>query len=127
MVSANPATKKTTTTKTTTTTTAKASAARAAPGGKATTSAAASKASAPKAGGAAAGGAAASGGNRVKQQTENYECPVCLELCADPVLTPCKHFMCFACSKAVIKSGMTCPMCRAHFDRNFIPSVDKTL
>ena len=31
----------------------------------------------------------------VGAQRDDYECPVCLELCAQPVLTPCKHFMCF--------------------------------
>ena len=54
-------------------------------------------------------------------QRDNYECPVCLELCAQPILTPCKHFMCFQCNKRVVAAGMTCPMCRAHFDKLFVP------
>ena len=58
---------------------------------------------------------------------DNYECPVCLELCAQPVLTPCKHFMCFQCNKRVVAAGMTCPMCRAHFDKLFVPQVDTVL
>ena len=58
---------------------------------------------------------------------DDYECPVCLELCAQPVLTPCKHFMCFQCNKRVVAAGMTCPMCRAHFDKLFVPEVDTQL
>ena len=60
-------------------------------------------------------------------QRDNYECPVCLELCAQPVLTPCKHFLCFQCHKRVVEAGMTCPMCRAHFDKLFVPQVDQEL
>ena len=85
----------------------------------------------PGRGGATAGrGAAASGRGGAKilgAQRDDYECPVCLELCAQPVLTPCKHFMCFQCHKRVVEAGMTCPMCRAHFDKLFIPQVDKDL
>ena len=60
-------------------------------------------------------------------QRDNYECPVCLELCAQPILTPCKHFMCFQCNKRVVAAGMTCPMCRAHFDKLFVPQIDTQL
>ena len=78
--------------------------------------------------GVARGGAAASGGPRVLGVgRDDYECPVCLELCAQPVLTPCKHFMCFQCNKRVVAAGMTCPMCRSHFDKNFIPCIDTEL
>ena len=67
-------------------------------------------------------------GNRVSgAQRDNYECPVCLELCAQPVLTPCKHMMCFNCQKKLAQAGMTCPMCRAHFDKLFVPQVDADL
>ena len=87
-------------------------------------------------GGAAAGagrGAAAqrtsvSPSSRIRgAQRDDYECPVCLELCAQPVLTPCKHFMCFQCHKRVVEAGMTCPMCRAHFDKLFVPEIDLEL
>ena len=79
--------------------------------------------------GAARGGAqAASNAPRVLGAgRDDYECPVCLELCAQPVLTPCKHFMCFPCNKRVVSAGMTCPMCRAHFDKLFVPQVDTQL
>ena len=79
---------------------------------------------------AASGGAAArsTSMSRVKgAQRDNYECPVCLRLCAQPVITPCKHMLCFDCNKELIKKGMTCPMCRAHFDKLFIPQVDREL
>ena len=35
--------------------------------------------------------------------------------------------MCFGCHKRVVSMGMTCPMCRAHFDKLFVPVVDKEL
>ena len=35
--------------------------------------------------------------------------------------------MCITCQKKVSESGMTCPMCRATFDKKFIPQVDKDL
>ena len=57
----------------------------------------------------------------------NNECPVCLELCAQPVKAPCKHTVCFDCSKRMTQMGMTCPMCRQHFDKLFVPVVDKEL
>ena len=57
----------------------------------------------------------------------NHECSVCLELCAQPVKLPCKHAVCFDCSKRITEMGMTCPLCRAHFDKLFIPVVDKAL
>lgn len=60
-------------------------------------------------------------------QRDNYECLVCYELCAQPVLPPCKHFMCFQCHKRVAERNMTCPMCRAQFSQFFIPTVDKEL
>ena len=96
----------------------------------------ASKPAAPKGAAAAAvpkGAAAATPAHthissRVKgAQRDNYECPVCLELCAQPILTPCKHFMCFQCNKRVVAAGMTCPMCRAHFDKLFVPQIDTQL
>ena len=63
----------------------------------------------------------------LKKTVSDYECPVCLSLCAEPVLTACKHFFCLQCSKAVMKMGMTCPLCRAEFDKNFVPAVDLKL
>ena len=67
------------------------------------------------------------GSRMIGAQRDDCECPVCLELCAQPVLTPCKHFMCFQCHKRVVEAGMTCPMCRAHFDKLFIPQIDVEL
>ena len=55
------------------------------------------------------------------------ECPVCLEFCAKPVKAPCKHTVCFDCSKRLTSMGMTCVLCRAHFDKLFVPVVDKEL
>jgi hypothetical protein len=59
---------------------------------------------------------------------DGYECPVCLELCAEPVKTPCGHFFCLQCQKKLLTSGNNaCPMCRVFFDKAFKPQIDKEL
>ena len=35
--------------------------------------------------------------------------------------------MCFQCQKKVAELGHSCPMCRAHFDKKFVPQIDKDL
>ena len=57
----------------------------------------------------------------------NYECSICLNLCVQPVTTPCNHFFCFECEKQVMQSAMSCPMCRSKFDRTWTPAVDSRL
>jgi len=57
-----------------------------------------------------------------KKQNENYKCPICFEFYADPVKTPCAHYFCLDCSKKIMASGRSsCPMCRAYFDKAFVP------
>ena len=58
---------------------------------------------------------------------DEMECPVCLTLCVQPCRLPCKHVMCMECSKQCTQRGMTCPLCRAHFDKLFIPVLDEDL
>ncbi|BFG14081.1 hypothetical protein CerSpe_003540 [Prunus speciosa] len=45
---------------------------------------------------------------------ENKECPICLELADDPVLTPCAHKMCRECLLSSWQTPATgrCPICR---------------
>ena len=62
-----------------------------------------------------------------KKSAQDYECPVCMYICAEPVLTPCKHMFCLSCQKAIVSMGMVCPMCRAHFDKLFVPLIDKEM
>ena len=56
---------------------------------------------------------------------DDYECPICLCFTAEPVVTPCKHLFCFQCSKQMTQMGSTCPLCRANFDKLFVPVVNK--
>ena len=56
-----------------------------------------------------------------------YDCPICLNLCVQPVTTPCNHFFCFECEKQIVLSGMSCPMCRSKFDRTWTPEVNLKL
>lgn len=34
-----------------------------------------------------------------KANIDDYECPICLTFCVQPVLTPCKHLFCLPCHK----------------------------
>lgn len=45
---------------------------------------------------------------------ENMECPICLEVADDPVLTPCAHRLCRECLLASWRtpSNGPCPICR---------------
>ncbi len=45
---------------------------------------------------------------------ENMECPICMELADDPVLTPCAHRMCRECllSSWRTPTAGLCPICR---------------
>lgn len=43
---------------------------------------------------------------------EDFECPICLEMIAEPVRTPCNHLFCVTCQMTCQKSNQSCPMCR---------------
>ena len=64
---------------------------------------------------------------KANKQASDYECPICMEICAEPIVTPCGHFFCLQCQTTVTSLGMACPLCRVHFRRSFVPVVDKKL
>ena len=39
------------------------------------------------------------------------ECPICLEVSSDPILTPCFHSMCYECAKDWLSRKAECPTC----------------
>ncbi|XP_019181191.1 PREDICTED: putative SWI/SNF-related matrix-associated actin-dependent regulator of chromatin subfamily A member 3-like 3 isoform X2 [Ipomoea nil] len=56
----------------------------------------------------------------IRKDSENTECPICLESPDDPVFTPCAHTMCRECLLSSWRnpsSGM-CPICRRVLNRN---------
>ena len=63
----------------------------------------------------------------IKKSIKDYECPICYEICVEPVITPCRHFFCLVCQKDIIKRGLCCPLCRRNFDKMFTPKIDKGL
>ena len=67
--------------------------------------------------------------NKIERGGRDYEfdCPICFELCVQPVLTPCNHFFCFQCEKEMLEKRFCCPLCRKKFEMCFVPVVDKTL
>eukprot|EP00041_Stephanoeca_diplocostata_P035931 m.1285333 g.1285333 ORF g.1285333 m.1285333 type:complete len:982 (-) comp24780_c0_seq32:2645-5590(-) len=40
------------------------------------------------------------------------ECPICLEIPTDPIVTPCAHIGCAECMESVIRVVGYCPVCR---------------
>lgn len=51
----------------------------------------------------------------VKEDTENKECLICLDIEKDTVIMPCGHLcICSDCGKGLIKAKHTCPVCRGH-------------
>lgn len=34
-----------------------------------------------------------------KKAKADFECPICLEMIAEPVRTPCNHLFCLSCQK----------------------------
>ena len=59
-----------------------------------------------------------------KKTKADFECPVCLEVNAQPVTTPCKHVFCLTCQKKWVND---CPLCRQNFAKYFVPVVDTKL
>ena len=57
-----------------------------------------------------------------------FDCPVCFEIVAEPVRSPCDHLFCRGCYKKVLSGTyLACPLCRAKFDKKCIPKVDRSL
>jgi len=44
------------------------------------------------------------------------ECPICMEVLDDPVITKCAHVFCTPCIERVIEIQHKCPMCRAELE-----------
>ena len=67
-------------------------------------------------------------GGQIMLLRDSYECPVCLELCAEPVENECGHYFCFACEKKILSSAQhNCPICREDFDKAMKPQIDRNL
>jgi hypothetical protein len=37
-----------------------------------------------------------------EKKKEDFECPICLEIIAEPMRTPCNHLFCLSCQKQSI-------------------------
>ncbi|KAI4691483.1 uncharacterized protein J4E84_003777 [Alternaria hordeiaustralica] len=44
------------------------------------------------------------------------DCPICLDVYKEPVITKCAHVFCTPCLERVIETQHKCPMCRADLD-----------
>ena len=60
-------------------------------------------------------------------ELDDVECPICYEIMAEPVQTPCKHYLCLSCHNESMKIKTKCPMCREIFSNDFNPIINKTM
>jgi SWI/SNF-related matrix-associated actin-dependent regulator of chromatin subfamily A3 len=44
------------------------------------------------------------------------DCPICMDMLKDPVITVCTHVFCFECIEKTINLQLKCPMCREELD-----------
>jgi SWI/SNF-related matrix-associated actin-dependent regulator of chromatin subfamily A3 len=44
------------------------------------------------------------------------DCPVCLEVLTEPVITRCAHVFCLSCIERVVDTQHKCPLCRAEME-----------
>jgi hypothetical protein len=59
----------------------------------------------------------------------DFECPICMEIMVEPVVTECGHGMCLPCFRKIIKGKKNplCPMCRKDFNSMCIPTINHEL
>lgn len=65
--------------------------------------------------------------NLQSKNKDDFQCPICLEIMAEPIVTACKHYLCLSCHKEAKKIKSTCPMCREYFKMDFEAVIDKNL
>ncbi|KAL2455963.1 RING/U-box superfamily protein [Abeliophyllum distichum] len=55
-------------------------------------------------------------------------CAICYDAPRDSFFLPCGHSVaCFACATRIAEAAHTCPICRRHFKKSPLPSVDALL
>ncbi|CAI2376868.1 unnamed protein product [Moneuplotes crassus] len=65
---------------------------------------------------------------QIQSNEDNYNCPVCFTVMAEPVATPCDHHFCYICiAQTLERNNFACPMCREGFAEDYIPDIDKDL
>jgi E3 ubiquitin-protein ligase RFWD2 len=42
------------------------------------------------------------------------QCPICVEVIADPFVTPCGHTFCYQCITTHLRHQSNCPSCRSY-------------
>src|SRR5205085_2312047 len=64
----------------------------------------------------------------VEKVEENFQCPCCMEVVHDPVITPCNHNSCMSCLKRSFKAKtFACPTCRYDLGESFAMVVNEQL
>jgi hypothetical protein len=52
--------------------------------------------------------------DELQTQIDSREkCPICIERCKNPVITPCAHVFCSGCIQTAMRNRPICPMCRS--------------
>ena len=56
----------------------------------------------------------------------DYDCSICFQLMAEPILLDCKHNFCYACIQQTLeRNSFNCPLCRAEIPESYYPQVDE--
>jgi len=61
------------------------------------------------------------------EDEEEYLCPLCYYLMAEPIMTPCNHSFCHKCILDSRAYAASCPLCRADFPESWNPTISKSL
>lgn len=56
---------------------------------------------------------------------ESFECPVCLDVVEDPIITKCVHIMCRLCANQQIGRNKNCPLCKTQLSMQDVTTVPR--
>ncbi|CAG9314918.1 unnamed protein product [Blepharisma stoltei] len=59
------------------------------------------------------------------KQGEAMDCPVCLDMIDDAVITKCGHFMCRLCGVQQVEKNRNCPLCKAVLTAHDLTTVPR--
>ena len=64
---------------------------------------------------------------KLPKEIDSYNCPICYNLSAEPVVTPCNHIICYRCILTLIRVKNACPICRQPFVDQYVPKINENM